>query len=169
MTTLSTWRFATAEGAEAALRTLERLQYRQWVTVEDVAVVAWPAGAGRPRSYQVGNAAGSAALSGAFWGLLFGLVFLLPLAGSAADAASGERDPAADLSRVGFPEEFLQRLRDRIAPGTSALFLLSTEDQLDRLREAFTGTEADLLVSELDRQQDAALRRAFDADDLIDR
>lgn len=165
MTTLSTWRFATAEGAEAALPTLERLQHRQWVTVDDVAVVAWPATGGRPRTYQVGTAAGDTALSGAFWGLLFGLALLLPLAD---DAAGIPPDAAAGLSRVGVPDEFLQRLRDRIVPGTSALFLLSTDDELERLREAFAGTEADLLVSDLDREQDAALRRAFDAgDDLI--
>ena len=167
MTTLSTWRFPTVEGAEAALSGFERLQRREWVTVEDVAVVAWPAGASRPRTYQVGAATGGAALSGAFWGLLFGVVFLLPLA---EDAAGGPRDAATDLSRVGVPAGFLQQLRDRIGPGTSALFLLAADDELDRLREALADGEADPAVSQLDREQDTALRRAFGAgDDLITR
>jgi uncharacterized membrane protein len=166
MNTLSSWRFTTPEGAETALRTLERLQHRRRVVVEDAAVVVWPTGARRPRSYQVGTAAGTAALAGAFWGLLVGVVFLLPLAAD----ATGATDPAAGLSRVGLPDEFLRQLRDRITPGTSALFLLSRRGELDPLREAFADTHADLLTSDLDREQDAALRRAFDAeDDLVTR
>jgi uncharacterized membrane protein len=162
MNTLSTWRFDTPDGAEAALRRLERLQNRRLVTIDDASVVAWPAGARRPRTYQAGTTAGTAALSGAFWGLLFGVVFLLPLAGVAVGAAAG---PAAGLSRVGLSDAFLQQARERITPGTSALFLLTDGAALDRIREACAGTHAELLVSTLDREQQAALRRAFDADD----
>jgi uncharacterized membrane protein len=158
MNTLTIWRFDTADGAEAALRTLERLQHRQLITIDDAAVVAWPVDARRPRTYQAGTAAGTAALSGAFWGLLFGVVFLLPLAGATAG-------PAAGLTGVGLPDEFLRQIRDRITPSTSALFLLSDDTVVDGIRESIPGTHAGLLVSNLDRDQEAALRRAFDADD----
>ncbi len=40
----------------------------------------------------------------------------------------------------------------RVHPGTSALFLLTHDPALDRIREAFAGTHAGLLVSRLDHQ-----------------
>jgi uncharacterized membrane protein len=163
MNTLSIWRFDTPDGAEAALRALERLQNRSLVAIDDASVVAWSPGAHRPRTYQAGTAAGTAALSGAFWGLLFGLLFLLPLTGTATGAAPGV---AAGLARVGLPDEFLQQVRDRITAGTSALFLLTREAAVDRIREAFAGPHVELLVSTLDREQEAVLRRAFDAEDV---
>jgi uncharacterized membrane protein len=157
--TLSVWRFDTPDGAEAALRTLERLQNQRRVTVDDASVVAWPTGNDRPRTYQAGTAAGTAALSGAFWGLLFGVVFLLPLAGVTAGPDG--------LFRVGLSDEFLRQVRDRITPGTSALFLLTHDAAVDRIRETFA--DAEPLISTLDRDQEAALLRAFDADDVTTR
>ena len=73
MDTLSVWTFGAPDGAELALRQVERLQLRRAIAVADAAVVAWPAGATRPRTYQVGSVQGTVALSGAFWGLVFGL------------------------------------------------------------------------------------------------
>jgi uncharacterized membrane protein len=160
MTTLSIWKFDTPDAAEQALRTLERLQLQRLVVVDDASVVAWPADRRRPRTYQADGGTGSAALSGAFWGLLFGTVFLLPLAGTAIGAATGA---AFGLSRVGLADEFLGQVRDRIVPGTSALFLLTHDAVVDRIADAFAGTHADLLVTNLGHDEEAALRRAFGA------
>ena len=160
MTTLSAWAFDTPEGARSALHSVERLQWRRTVVVQDASVVSWPEGSRRPESYQVGDVAGAAALAGAFWGLLFGLLFLLPLTGP---------DPGADpglatrLSRIGLPEPFLQQVRAQVVPGTSALFLLVPDDATDRLAEALAGAGATELSTRLTPDQDASLRRAFDA------
>ncbi|GAY12952.1 DUF1269 domain-containing protein [Pseudonocardia sp. N23] len=160
MTTVSIWTFDTPAGAEVALRTLERLQNRRRLVIDDAAVVVWPADVRRPRTYQAGTAMGTAALSGAFWGLLFGLVFLLPLAGTP--------DGATGLARVGLSDELLAQLRDRIAAGTSALFLLSGGAVLDDVREALAGLHTDLLVTTLDHTQDKALYSAFATDDITE-
>ncbi|MDT0352839.1 DUF1269 domain-containing protein [Pseudonocardia charpentierae] len=159
--TLSIWKFDTPQGAETALGILERLQVQRLVVVDDASVVTWPVGRRRPRTYQAGSFAGAAALSGAFWGLLFGLLFLLPLAGLALGAAAGA---AVGLTRIGLSDEFLQQIRDKITPGTSALFLLTHAAVVDRLAEAFAGAHAELLVSNLSHDEEAALRQAFDAD-----
>ena len=155
MNTVSIWRFDTSEGAEDAVSALERLQTRRLITIDDAAVVVWSAGSRRPHCYQVGTAAGTSALSGAFWGLLFGLVLLLPLAGGVEDTAM--------LATIGLTDDFLSRVRGHVTAGTSAVFLLTDGAVVHRIREALTG--ADLLVSVLDHDQAAALRRAFDADD----
>lgn len=155
MNTVSIWRFGTSEGAEDALGALERLQTRRVIAIDDAAVVVWSAGSRRPHCYQVGTAAGTSALSGAFWGLLFGLVLLLPLA--------GEVERTAVLTKVGLTDDFLARVRGRVTAGTSAVFLLTDGAAVRRIREALA--DADLLLSTLDHDQAAALRRAFDADD----
>lgn len=160
MNTMSIWRFDARDDAEFSLRALERLQTRRLVVINDVAVVAWRAGARRPHCYQVGTADGSTTLSGAFWGLLFGLLFLLPLIGPV--------DNAAVLARVGLSDEFLQQVRNRITAGTSALFLLTHDTVVDRIRDVLADTHVEPLVNILDREQAAALVRAFTSDDGLD-
>jgi len=154
--TLTMWKFDTPAGAEAALRTLERLQTLQLLDVDDASVVVWPVGTRRPCTYQAGPALGAPALSGAFWGLLFALLFLLPLVGVASPGG------ADGMARVGLSEDFLRCIRERVTAGTSALFLL-TDDVVDLIREALAGASGDLVVSTLDREQEAALRDAFAA------
>lgn len=159
MTSLSIWIFDDSEAAERALRTLGRLEMQGHLEVDDVAVVSWPGGDLRPRSYQAGSAGVGAALSGAFWGLLFGLVFLLPL-------TRGLRDGSGDgfgLDRVGLPDRLLREVRTRIGPGTSALFLLTPDGAVERIAAA-VGTAPDgALVARLDRAEERNLRRAFAA------
>jgi uncharacterized membrane protein len=159
--TVSIWRFGTSDGAEVALRAVERLQTRRLVVIDDLAVVVWRSDARRPDAYQVGTETGTAALSGAFWGLLFGLLFLLPLA----DVDEGD----AVLARLGFTDEFVAHVRTLITAGTSAMFLLADRAAVDRIREAFAGEPADLLIGGLGHEQEAALWRAFDADDRLHR
>ena len=163
MATLSIWKFTSPDGAEKALRTLAQLQADRLVSIQDASVVSWPEGRRKPRTWQARDVAGPAALSGAFWGLLFGIVFLLPILGMAIGAAVGLASGA--LSHVGLSGEFLQRVRDRITPGTSALFLLTRDEVVDRIHDAFAGTHAELLVTNLSKEQEDALRTAFDDSD----
>lgn len=151
--TLSVWRFDTPDAAESALRSLKRLQMRGAIEIDDIAVVVWPSDSLRPWAYQAGSAAGTGELTGAFWGLLFALLFLLPLTGPTSGPTS--------LVRVGLPEEFLSRIRSRIVPGTSALFLLGSADLPDRVGAALRCPASEVLVSTLDADQQTALRHAF--------
>jgi uncharacterized membrane protein len=50
MATLTVWKFDTADGAQNALTTLERLQKEELIRVVDVAVVTWPADRKKPRT-----------------------------------------------------------------------------------------------------------------------
>ena len=163
MATLSIWKFTSPDGAEKALGTLAQLQSQRLLVVQDASVVSWPEGRRKPRTWQARDIAGTAALSGAFWGLLFGMLFLLPLVGMAVGAAAGLT--AGAFSRIGLSDDFLERVRDRITPGTSALFLLTSDEVVDRVHDAFAGVHAELLVTNLSREQEAALRTAFDDSD----
>jgi uncharacterized membrane protein len=159
MSTLSVWRFDTPEGADNAVTTLERLSRQQLISVHDAATVSWQNGAKKPKTRQLRNLAGAGALGGAFWGMLFGLLFLVPLLGAAIGAAAGAL--AGRFSDYGIDDQFIKRIRDDVTPGTSALFVLTTDAVLDKVEEAFSGQRAELLFTNLSKDQEDALREAF--------
>jgi uncharacterized membrane protein len=159
MSTLSVWRFDTPEGAEKAVITLEHLSRQQLITVGDAATVSWQEGAKKPKTRQLHDLAGAGALGGAFWGMLFGLLFLMPLLGAAIGAAAGAL--AGKFSDVGIDDEFIKRTRDSITPGTSGLFVLTSDAVLDKVKEAFAGQRAELLFTNLSTEQENRLREAF--------
>jgi len=159
MGTLSVWKFDTAEGAGQAVGTLEDLAKQQLITILDAATVSWPEGAKRPKTRELHNLAGAGALGGAFWGLLFGLLFFVPLLGMAIGAAAGAL--SGSLSDVGINDEFIKKTRDEITPGTSALFLMSSDAVMDKVLDAFQGQSMELVRTNLNDQQEAALREVF--------
>lgn len=159
MQTLSVWRFDSAAGADKAVVTLEDLAKQQLITIFDAATVSWAEGAKRPKTRQLHNLAGAGALGGAFWGLLFGLLFFVPLLGMAIGAATGALSGA--LTDVGINDDFIKKTRDQITPGTSALFVMSKDAVLDKVKAAFEGQMPELLFTNLSDDQEKALREAF--------
>ena len=159
MATLTAWKFDTPDGAEQAVETLERLAKQQLITVHDAATVTWDADKKKPKTRQLSNLVGAGALGGAFWGMLFGLIFFVPLLGMAIGAGMGAL--AGSLGDVGIDDEFIRRARDEITPGTSALFVMTSDAVQDRVREAFAGQRAQLMFTNLSNDQEAALRSVF--------
>lgn len=158
MDTISIWTFDSSDGADAALRQLERLQLRGVITVADAAVVAWPPGADRPRTYQVGSVEGTAALSGAFWGLVFGTVFLLPITG---------RDLPSDgenLDHLGLSNALVDTLRERVVAGRSALFLVLGRATVPAVASALADALPEHWEADVAPEQRSGLWRVF-ADD----
>jgi uncharacterized membrane protein len=164
MATLTVWRFDTADGAQNALSTLERMQKEELIRVVDAAVVSWPEGRKKPRTEQLHSLVGAGALGGSFWGLLFGLIFFVPLLGMAVGAAMGAL--TGSMADVGIDDDFIRRVRDEVTPGTSALFALTTSAVTDRVLENFKGTRAELISTNLSAEQEARLRDAFEEAEL---
>jgi uncharacterized membrane protein len=163
MATLTVWKFDTADGAQNALTTLERLQKQELIRVVDAAVVTWPADRKKPRTQQLHNLTGAGALGGSFWGLLFGLIFFVPLLGLAVGAAVGAL--TGSLTDVGLDDDFIKKVRDKVTPGTSALFAMTQDAVTDRVVDAFRGTRAELVSTNLSADQEAKLREAFSETD----
>jgi len=157
--TLTVWKFPDALGADRAEATLERLQKEELIKVHDAAVVSWPEGKKKPKTRQLRNLAAAGALGGSFWGLLFGLIFLVPLLGMAIGAATGALSGA--MVDVGIDDDFIKSVRDQITPGTSALFLMTSDAVQDKVAGAFDGTQAELLHTNLSSEQEAKLREVF--------
>jgi uncharacterized membrane protein len=157
--TLTVWKFDDAGAAERAVATLESLAKQQMITLQDAATVSWPAGAKKPKTRQLRSMTAAGALGGSFWGLLFGLIFFVPLLGMAVGAAMGAL--GGSMSDVGIDDDFIKRARDEITPGTSALFLMSSDAVIDKVRDAFSGQRAELVSTNLSNEQERNLREVF--------
>jgi uncharacterized membrane protein len=160
---LTVLEFQTADGADQMSAVLSELQKQRLITIEDSAVVSWPAGAKRPTTRQLHNLAAAGALNGAFWGMLFGLLFFVPLLGMAVGAAIGGL--FGSMRDIGIDDNFIKEVRSKVTPGTSALFLLSRGAVVDRVVEEVRkqGLQFELVASNLTREQEDALHEAFDA------
>lgn len=160
MSTLTVWRFDTTDGADEASSILRDLARADVLVLEDAATVVWEPGRRKPRTDQLTSTTGAGALGGGFWGLLFGLIFFVPLLGAAIGAATGAL--AGSLADVGIDDGFINRVRDQVTPGTSALFVMTSHAVVDRVHEAFAdGPQAQLISTDLSPEQEAALREVF--------
>jgi uncharacterized membrane protein len=163
MSTLTVWKFNNADGAESALNKLQDLQKQELVQVLDAAVVTWPQGRNKPRTYQAMNTVGIGALGGAFWGMLFGLIFLVPLFGMILGATAGAL--SGKFTDYGINDDFIKQVRDNVTEGTSALFLLTGKVTVDKVGDAFAPEErGELIRSNLSTEQEAKLREDFGAE-----
>jgi uncharacterized membrane protein len=163
MSTLTVWKFNTADGADNALKKLEELQKQQLIKILDAAIVYWPEGRQRPKTYQAKNTVGAGALGGAFWGMLFGLIFFVPLLGAIVGATAGAI--SGKFTDYGINDDFINELRSKVTEGTSALFLLTGQVTIDKVEAAFTPEErGELIQSNLSTEQEARLREDFGAE-----
>jgi uncharacterized membrane protein len=160
MATLTVWKFDSPSGADRAESKLMELARQNLINVHDAATVTWEVGKNKPKTRQLTSTTATGALGGSFWGLLFGLIFFVPLLGAAVGAAAGAL--AGSLTDVGIDDKFINRVRDQITPGTSALFVMSSDAVMDKIRDAFVGDEKpELIFTNLSDDQEAALREVF--------
>ena len=163
MATLTVWRFNNPEGAGRAVGILEGLQKQDLITVHDAAIVSWPIDKKRPKTKQLHNLAGVGALSGSFWGLLFGLLFFVPLFGMAVGAALGA--VSGSMADVGIDDDFIDTVRSEVQPGTSALFVMTSDAVQDKVRAAFSEEKPKLVQTDLSSEEEARLREYFSEED----
>jgi uncharacterized membrane protein len=163
MASLTVWEFGEPFAADAALERVQLLQQQELITIRDAAVVSWEAGKSKPKTRQLHDTTMGGALGGGFWGLLFGMIFFVPLLGLAIGAAAGAL--TGSLVDVGISDKFIKEVRDKVTPGTSALFLLSTDAVLDRVAAEFAGTGAQLISTNMSQEQESRLRAAFQQED----
>ncbi|MBP1468530.1 DUF1269 domain-containing protein [Candidatus Chloroploca sp. M-50] len=162
MANLTVYKYPTADGAEAALEQLKGLQAQGLITVLDAAIVTWPTGKKKPKTRQAVNMTGVGALDGAFWGMLFGLIFFMPLLGGLIGAGIGAL--GGHFTDIGIDDDFIRSVREQVTEGSSALFLMSQDEVVDRLREAFGASERELLATNLSKDQEAKLKASFSAE-----
>ena len=159
MGTLTVWKFDSTNGAESALDLLKRLQKQELIQINDAAYVYWPVDRKKPKTEQLHNLTGAGALGGSFWGLLFGLIFFVPLLGLAVGVAMGAL--SGSMADVGIDDDFIRGVRENVTPGTSALFVMTSDAVMDKVHQAFEGQQMELIQTNLTDDQETKLRETF--------
>jgi len=159
MTTLTVWKFDSAEGAQETLTKLSALQKEHIIDIKDAATVSWPKGKKKPQTKQAINLPGMGALDGAFWGLLFGLLFFCPILGIAVGASMGAL--SGSMADYGINDNFINDVKSKVTEGTSALFLFTRDVTIDKVTDALGGIKAELIQSNLSNEQEAKLQEHF--------
>jgi uncharacterized membrane protein len=159
MTAFTVWKYEDPDGAEHAASLLKDAEQDGLVKILDHAVMTWPVGADKPTTHHSHDDPKRAAAWGAFWGILTGALFLVPVAGGVAGAAIGALAKSTD--GAGITEEDLSRIRTEVVEGTSALFAVTEEGNLDRLGERFRGVEHTLIHTNLTETERSILLETF--------
>jgi uncharacterized membrane protein len=161
MATLTVFKFSSIDGAQEMLNRVYALQLQELIVVDDAAIVTWPIGKKSPKTKQAVNMTGASSLDGAFWGLLFGFLFFMPLFGMAVGAVMGGL--AGHFTDYGIDDNFIKKVRDQVTPGSSALFLMTEREVVDRVINEFKGGDFEMVTSNLSKEQENELRAAFSA------
>ncbi|APZ91598.1 DUF1269 domain-containing protein [Fuerstiella marisgermanici] len=159
MATLTVLKFDDSDGATQALEKLEELQKQSLIKVVDAATVSWPQGAKKPKTKQALDMTTIGALDGTFWGLLFGMIFFMPIMGALIGAAAGAIGGA--FTDFGIDDRFINDVKGKVTEGTSALFLMSTDAVEDRVTEAFSSMNVEVLATNLSVEAEQKLKSAF--------
>jgi uncharacterized membrane protein len=162
MTTFTVWKFDDPDGAGRAASVLENAASEGLVKILDHAVVTWPKGAARPTTRQGHEDTWRGAGWGALWGMLCGALFFVPVIGGVAGAAIGAISKSTE--GVGISRDQLEKIRTQVTEGTSALFAVTDEGNLDRLGERFTGMHSTLIATNLTDGERRILLETFGGD-----
>jgi uncharacterized membrane protein len=159
MTTFTVWKFDDPTGAEHAATTLQKAEADGLVKIVDHAVMTWPVGADKPETHHSHDDSKHGAAWGAFWGILTGALFTIPVVGGVVGLALGAL--AKSTEGAGISKEDLARIRTEVVEGTSALFVVTEEGNLDRLGERFRGSDQKLITTNLTEAERATLLETF--------
>ncbi|UWM55363.1 DUF1269 domain-containing protein [Salinirubellus salinus] len=163
MSSLVVLAFDDMDGAESMRERMYDFQRRELITLEDAAVVVRKPN-GHTKVKQAHSLVGSGALGGAFWGTLIGLLFMAPWLGLVTGAAAGAL--AGKLGDIGIDDSFIEQVSETVQPGESALFLLSRDAQLERIREELSDVEFEIIETNLSPDDETQLRETFAAEEV---
>jgi len=144
--------------AEEVRTKLWKLQQDYLIDLED-AVVVTKSSKNKIKLHQALSLTAAGAVTGGFWGTLIGMLFLNPLFGAVLGTTWGAVSGA--LTDIGINDQFMKSLAEKLAPNTSALFVLvrsSTPDKVVAEIAAYGGT---VLQSSLSHEDEAKLQTAL--------
>jgi uncharacterized membrane protein len=128
-TTLTVWFYDSPMGAAAGQVRLRGVSPYDGILVLDAVTMTWIPGTHAPRVGQLRQTA-----AGAARGTILGPFVICLLRTGGERGAAAVDALAHQLGAPGLDREFLQEMKDRLAPGTSALLVLSVDTDLDAIR-----------------------------------
>lgn len=159
MAAFTVWKFDDPAGAQGAESVLKECEREGLVKILDHAIVSWPQGESQPTTKQGHEENWRGTGWGAFWGVLLGALFFVPVIGAVAGAAIGAISKMTQ--DVGITKEQLHKIRTEVTPGTSALFVVTENGDLDRVGERFHGMHSKLIDTNLTDAERQELLETF--------
>jgi uncharacterized membrane protein len=156
MSTLTVWTFGNVTGAETAQESLKSLAEQKKITLHDAAAVSWESGDKKPRVHRLQHLVGKGAVKGSVVGFLIGALFLVPVAGVAVGVGLGAL--RGKSKRPAIDDEVVQQIREQVVPGTSALFVLSSDADLESVQPVMRALHPKLIRTDLGPGQEQTLR-----------
>ena len=150
--------YNTEERAEEVRAELLKMAGEYLVDIEDAAV-AIHKDSGKVKLRQMHTLTAAGAIGGGFWGLLIGLIAVHPLLGLAVGAGAGAA--AGALSDVGIHDAFMKELAQKLTPGSSALFVLSSKMTSERVLERLRGSGGHVMQTSLSHEDEEKLRQTI--------
>jgi len=151
--------------AEEVWRELVDLERDYLIDLEDAAVIRRDKKGRLHVTTPAHHAVAWGTLSGLFWGTLIGLLFLFPLAplvGAAAGVMGAALGAASDL---GIKDDFKQRVKDQVQPGTSAILVVVRKVTPDKFLEAIAPYGGTVLRTSLSHDAEQNLMKALHGED----
>ena len=159
MAAFTVWKFDEVGGAEQASESLKDCEREGLVKILDHAVVTWPEGADQPSTKHGNEETWRGTGWGALWGALVGGLFFVPVVGGVVGAAIGAISKMTE--DAGITKEQLETIRTKVTPGTSALFIVTEQGDLDRVGDRFRGGHSKLIATNLTDSERQVLLETF--------
>ncbi len=154
--------FSNEGGVDRMVDEMQSLQKQKYIAIVDAAAVTRKLD-GKIRVRQANSLVGSGDLGGPFWGMLIGILFYMPWIG--VSVSSITQALVQKLSSYGISDSFVKETGATIMPGSSALFLIITSMNEDKIIEVLSRHKATLLRKNLSVADEVKLREAFAAKD----
>lgn len=165
MAKLIVFTYDNAEKATTVLQKVADLSREQLIEVTDAAVIVKDAN-GKVKVQQTMEALvkSSNTVSGGFWGLLIGLIFggpiFMALLGMGLGSLFGRKID------IGVDNQFIKNVGNDLAPGNSALFLLTEDITLDKVAEALREYGGTLYHTSLAKDAEETLAKALENESI---
>jgi uncharacterized membrane protein len=161
MAAFTVWKFDSTGGAAQAESVLDGCQAEGFLKIVDHAIVTWPEGESHPTTTHGNEEKWRGTGWGALWGVLIGALFFVPVIGGVVGASLGAISKMTE--DAGITKEQLKTIRTGLTPGTSALFLVTEEGDLDRVGERFHGMHSKLVTTNLTAGERQVMMETFGA------
>jgi uncharacterized membrane protein len=154
--------FSNEGGVDRMMAEMQSLQKQNYITIVDAAAVTRKLD-GRIKIKHADGLVGSGDLGGPFWGMLIGVLFFVPWLGVSVGTVT--QALTQRLTSFGISDSFVKEVGATIMPGSSALFLIITGMDKDRIIEVLSRNKGTLLHKSLTTDDEIKLREAFGAKD----
>jgi uncharacterized membrane protein len=153
MTDLIAIAYPDTTTASAAMDEVHKLQSDLVIQADAVATIVCDKD-GKYETTTDHHSVGKGAMWGMFWGVFFGIIFFVPVLGMAVGAGLGALFGKID-------QDFINQVRGKLKPGTSALFMVVEKVTPDKAIESISKFGGTVIRSSFSKETERKIQEAL--------